>query len=734
MGKSILNFEAELRISHKPMLAFLMVLSVLFVLVGARGLDPSEHFKILLLGVLGQTVSAIAWWLDNWKPKVSRWFTIAAVFIIVNLGSEWLGMSGFLTLKTVPVALAAVLISIPAAVVVAVGETVAFVFSEMAVAGASQASVVVTLTAVWSTLGVMYSVYRPVYQLSRWLWEYFQREQCLLEEARDRKAELEQALDDLVHTNRQLSLANERMAALRLIAEEAQKTKAAFVAKVSHEFRTPLNMIIGLIDLLAETPEVYGDRLPSALLGDLRIVHRNCEHLSSMIDDVLDLSQAEVGRLALHREGVDLSEVIEGALAVVYPLLDKKGLDLQVSVPGDLPEIYCDRTRIRQVILNLLSNAARFTEEGGITLRVVRSDRCVIVSVADTGLGIPPEDVEMIFEPFSQSTNRPGRTEGGSGLGLSISKQFVELHGGRIWLESELGIGTTFSFELPICSPMEHATRPGHWIRGDWVWVRRTSSTSRNDLSGSNLKRRVVICDETGALYPMIARYSNEIEFMNVGNLTQAIQELQQCPAHALILNMPSSERLWSVVERARLEAPDTPVIGCSVFLQGERALRAGATDYLIKPVRRAQLELAIQAVGKPVKQVLVVDDDPDVLQLLTRMLRAFDDTLEIVTALSGEQALDELRSSSPDLVLLDILMPDMDGWQVLKRKGQDDSIQNIPVILVSAQDPVEQPVRSQALSLAMGAGLSLNQLLRCSLGLSELLLSPESGPDPVPG
>jgi signal transduction histidine kinase/CheY-like chemotaxis protein len=579
-------------------------------------------------------------------------------------------------------------------------------------------------------LGLMVAVYQPTRQITRWSWEHFQQAQSLLEEARDRKAELEHALAELMHANRQLDLLNEKLAGMRLIAEEAQKAKTAFVAKVSHEFRTPLNMIIGLTDLLAETPEVYDEELPPPLLEDLKIVQRNCEHLSSMVNDVLDLSQAEAGHMALHREWVDLTEAVASAMAVVSPLLEKKGLDLQAIIPDDLPKVYCDRTRIRQVILNLVSNAARFTEEGGITIHVAQEAQYVVVSVADTGPGISPEDADRIFEPFCQGSSTLWRDKGGSGLGLSISKQFVELHGGRIWLKSEPGMGSTFSFKLPVFPATALVVGPEHRIGEDWVWTERTS---RPDPPRLPLKERVVIYDETGGLYPWLTHYSDEVEFVETGNLAQTVQELRRCPAHAVILNTPSPDTLWPMAERASLEMPDTPVIGCSLLPQIERALKAGATDYLIKPVKRTNLEEAIQAVGKPVKRVLVVDDEPDVLQLLARMLSVCDNKLEVATASNGEQALEELRDRAPDLILLDIMMPDMDGWQVLELKNRDEATKDIPVVIISAQDPAELPTTSKMLLATIGGGLPVNQLLRCSLELSALLLKHGGEPAPTP-
>jgi CheY-like chemotaxis protein/anti-sigma regulatory factor (Ser/Thr protein kinase) len=516
---------------------------------------------------------------------------------------------------------------------------------------------------------------------------------------------------------------NERITALRLIAEEARKAKARFVARVSHEFRTPLNMIIGLVDLIVESPEMYDVTLSPRMREDLKTVYRNCEHLGDMVNDVLDLTRIEGDRLVLHRERVDIKRVIESAAEAVRPLLEGKHLALHLSFPQVMPEIYCDRTRVEQVVLNLLSNAARYTEDGGITVAVTQQDQHVLVSVADTGPGIPPGDIESIFEPFCQGTSDLWRDKGGSGLGLSISKQFVELHGGRMWVESEVDIGTTFTFELPISSPIVPAGGPGHQIREDWVWRERRS---RPSLPDSYHRPRFVICDETGDLYSALGRYSGEIEFVETQDLTQVIEALGESPAHAIMLNTTNFEDLWSMVETARRQIPGTPIIGCSVLRQVERAIAVGALGHLTKPVTRASLKQAIEAVGNPVRRVLVVDDDQEALQLFRRMLYVCDSTLEVICASSGAEALDQIRRNPPNFMLLDIVMPDIDGWQVLESMTRDEEIPQVPTFFVSAQDPADQPPTSQFLVTAIDEGLPLSKLLRCSLEISKFLLQPE--------
>jgi signal transduction histidine kinase/DNA-binding response OmpR family regulator len=716
--------ETKLRASPKWVIAMLVALGLMSVFISDSYSDSFERLQGMLFTILLYTLAACIWLLNDWRPGIARWFAVMALVVMVNLGVVWLGMPGFLSLATIPAAVAAALIGLPAAIVTAIGETILLLLLPgYSAAAIEPAAIIMSLIAVWMTVGIMAVVYHYTNEITRWSWEHFQQARTLLEQTRDHKAELEQALADLAHANRELMLLNERVAAMRLIAEEAQKTKTVFVAKVSHEFRTPLNMIIGLTDILTETPEIYGDELSPALLEDLKIVHRNCEHLASLVNDVLDLSQTDMGHLTLRREWVDLAEDIDSALLVVRPLLEKKRLSLRTIIPDNLPKIYCDRTRIRQVILNLVSNATRFTERGGITVQIAPQDRYLVISITDTGPGIAPEDARIIFEPFCQGLHRLGHDRGGSGLGLSISKQFVELHNGQIWLESQPGIGSTFSFKLPISPPTPSAARPDRWISEDWVWHERTAKPKIPTLP---FRQRIIICDETGDLYALLADHFEETEFIDTRTMAQAELALQQHPAHAVIVNTVSPNNLWPLVERARREIVDIPIIACAFPPQIKHVLEAGAVDYLIKPVRRARLIEAIQTVGRPVKQILIVDDDPEVQQLFARMLATHDETMEVRFASSGSQALEELRRKWPDLMLLDIAMPNLDGWQTLELKNQDETMREIPTIIISAQDPTEQPLISTGLLATMGQGLSLTKLLRCSLALSTLLLKPE--------
>jgi signal transduction histidine kinase/CheY-like chemotaxis protein len=718
------DVEFELRPSPK-WVALLLVLGAFTLLyLDFVWFESSDRYKMQLFELLLYVLAAAIIFLDYWRPVFSPYFSIAAVVVAIMLGLVWLSMPEFLILMTLPVIFAVILKGLSTATVTAIAEMVlVLLLPALVLPGLTSMTIIVTIIAILVTLGAMAVIYLPVYQKNAWLEQYHQEVRHELAEAQENKVEMSQLLDDLAHSNRELALLTEKLAAMRLIAEEAQKAKAAFAAKISHEFRTPLNMIIGLIDTLTETPEIYGYDLPLVLLNDLEIVHRNSHHLASLINDVLDLSQTEAGRLTLHRDWVDLRAVIENAVLVVRPLLEKKKLDLQVTIPDSLARVYCDETRIRQVILNLISNAARYTEKGGITVFVEPQGHEVTVSVTDTGPGISPEEAGRIFEPFYQSSTGMWRDQDGSGLGLSISQQFIELHGGEIWLDTELNRGSTFAFKLPVSPPTSPTAGPGRWINQDWVFRERTSWPNLPELP---YQQRAIICDETGDLHPLFSHYSDEIEFVNTKNLSETLAAVQECPAHLVIVNATSRNNLGTFVERARQTITDTPIIGCSLPPRLDRAFEAGAVDYLIKPVVRADLERVIEAIDTSVRRVLVVDDNPDILQLFTRMLLICDESLEVTTASNGQAALEKLRNTPPDLMLLDIIMPGMDGWQVLEQKRKDEAIKSIPVAMVSAEDITDQPVHSKVLMAATNQGFSINKLLDCSFQLSALMMQPD--------
>ena len=247
----------------------------------------------------------------------------------------------------------------------------------------------------------------------------------------------------------------------------------------------------------------------------------------------------------------------------------------------------------------------------------------------------------------------------------------------------------------------------------------------RSKLPKLPYKRRIVIYDETGEFQPLLTHWENEVELTYTRELPQAIQESQECPAHVVMVNTKSLDNLLQATEQIKQQVADTLIVGCLLPLQIERILEAGAVDYLIKPVTRADLREALQALGKPVKRVLIVDDDPDFCQLEARMLLSCDSTLEVAIATSAEEALHELQTRPPDLMLLDIMMPGLNGWQLIAQQGSREKGSEISTIVVSALDPSNRPLVSNMMVATMDEGLSPEKILRCSLALSNLLLSP---------
>ena len=347
----------------------------------------------------------------------------------------------------------------------------------------------------------------------------------------------------LMHVNRELKRLSERLKVMEHIAEEARQAKTEFVANVSHELRTPLNMIIGFADIIARSPHVYGSRLPPSLLTDIAAIRRNAEHLAVLVNDVLDLSQVEAGRMALSRDWVELGSVITAAFEVVSGLYSSRGLYLRADIEPDLPPAYCDEARVRQVIINLLGNAGRFTERGGVTVTCRYSPanrRDLVVSVIDTGPGIAAKDQQRIFEPFQQADVSTRRRHGGTGLGLTISKQFIEMHGGALWLESELGAGTTISFTLPTDNPAVLGPAQGSSVRRALVADDEIGYHLRTRPSAAQVPpvgQRFVLVDPEGPLQRLIKRYLPNVEVDAFVDPAEALAALQRSPAQALVIN-----------------------------------------------------------------------------------------------------------------------------------------------------------------------------------------------------
>jgi len=571
--------------------------------------------------------------------------------------------------------------------------------------------------------------YYPVHKVVYRAWDYYERAQRLLEEARDRQVELGQALDDLAEANLQYARLNTIAQGLRRAAEEARTAKEQFVANVSHELRTPLNMIIGFSEMVLREPQAYGNNVPPTLLADLAVIQRNAAHLSELIDDVLDLSQVEADQMALTKENVDFHELVEAVKVAVRPLFDSKGLRLQTDVPKDLPPVFCDRTRIREVLLNLLSNAGRFTERGGVQVRAWQEEDDLVVCVADSGPGIAPEDVDRLFQPFQQLDGSIRRRYGGTGLGLSISKRFVELHGGKIWIESEAGAGATIFFRLPFAPRLPVGAEYQRGLNPTWEFLQRTYPPR---VPATVIRPRFVVLEEGDALRHLVTRYLDGVEVVPVTSLEEAARELSQTPGDALLVNDVSVAGALERLETVPLPY-SVPVVVCSIVGLHESAAAMGVSDYLIKPISRDGLLESLDRLDPNARTVLIVDDEPETLRLFRRMLTSSGRDYRVLRARDGQEAMNILRSQRPDVVLLDLIMPKMDGFQLLEAKSQDPDLSNIPVIVISARDPAGHPIVSKAVAIMRESGLSAQNLLTYIRSVGEVLARRERFADLAP-
>lgn len=727
ISKPASSIASEIRVSPLWVIGPLAALGLPIVFVtetvsGALDLKKAIFF-LLFYAVLGA-----AWLLTRRNYAEGKWFISIAFTGMICLGFVWWKTPELLILMVIPPVLAAVLISLPASLLTTIAETILLLLFFLG-GDVSLTTITMLVVTIWAMLGLMVAAYNPVYKLADWSWNYFQRAQVLLEESRNRKVELQQALDDLTRANQQLTRMNRLAQGLRRMAEEARKVKEEFVAQVSHELRTPLNMIIGYSETILQSPEIYGTNLPSALLADLAVIFKNAEHLSDLIDDVLDLTEIETEQMAITKEEVHLHEIVEAATLAVRPLFESKGLYLKVDVPRDLPPLFCDRVRIREVLLNLLSNAGRFTKQGGVQVNAWQQEHDLIVTVADTGPGISVADRVKLFQPFQQLSSSIRKQFGGSGLGLNISKRFLELHGGDIWVDSAFGVGTTFSFRLPIALSMPADLEVFQKLRPDWEYHQHTRPSKAPRAVAQS---RFVVLDKANILPRFLTRYLANAEIVSVANLEQAFQELTNSPSTALVVNDMSVEQTLQRLESSELP-PGTPALICSIPYPAEVTSTLGAFDYLVKPISRDLLLATLDRLGVPIKTVLIIDDQSDMLRLYRRMLFSSKRNYRVVQAKNGREAMKILRQEKPDVILLDLVMSKMDGLQFLKTRNKEAALRDIPVIVVSVNDPTSQPAVSSAFVVVKRGGLSMQELLVSIKQTATLLSTIAPSADPTP-
>jgi signal transduction histidine kinase/CheY-like chemotaxis protein len=542
---------------------------------------------------------------------------------------------------------------------------------------------------------------RPSDRTLEWAWVSYADARDKRDELRRHQGELNALLKSLDLAYHRLEHLNDELSRARTAAEAARRLKSEFAANISHELRTPLNLIIGFSEILAGAARGRRGRIPPALQADVDVIYRNAQHLSELIDDVLDLSQVEAGRMGLTREEVALGTVVDEAASAVAVRIELAGLALRIEVAPGLPPVQVDRARMRQVLINLLNNAARFTDVGGITVSAARRDNELLVTVADTGVGIAPTDLPHLFDEFYQTESALARRAGGSGLGLTISKRFVELHGGAMWAESTPGVGSSFFFTLPLADSVVTGLLPGEWSL--WDRVARGHEPASPTIA--------VVADE--ATFRTVRRYLDNYQALPAADLGGAAQLARERDVRGVLLAAESPTALWRQLCRAGDTALDLPIGVCTTSSAGDRAADLEAVDYLSKPVSRDRLKQALRRLGPSPGPILVVDDNADMVRLLTRTIRGLG-RHEVWQAFGGEEALAIVRQRRPGAVLLDLLMPDVDGYAVLAAMRADPATASTPVVIVSARGAGAEGPTTGFVGITRAGGLSVGEMMRC--------------------
>jgi len=475
--------------------------------------------------------------------------------------------------------------------------------------------------------------------------------------------------------------------------QEANRLKSQFLANMSHELRTPMNAIIGFTNLVLRRA---GDVLPERQRDNLTKVKLSADHLLNLINDILDLSKIEAGRVDIQKKWFDMRELIAGCCATVSPLV-KEGVALTHEVAGDVREAYSDEARLRQVIINLLSNALKFTEKGEVKVLVTRQASLVArsealeIAVSDTGIGIPADALGYIFDEFRQVDGSSTRQYGGTGLGLSITKKLTELMGGTIGVESAVGKGSTFTVRIPVVYDERRGDprgRPSVSDQESPSAVSRLTSHGDEEEKGG---RTIVVIDDDPNAAALLRQELAEEGYRVVGALNAddgvALARRIRPAAVTVDIIMPGKDG-WETIAMLKgdPETRDIPIIVISASDNRELGYRLGVRDYLVKPIdREALLSVLGRLDSGQLKDILVVDDEPLVTTMICQMLEFSGFAAR--SASNGEEALAQIGRARPDAVLLDLMMPVMDGFEVIERLQADPTLRKVPVVVVTAKD-----------------------------------------------
>jgi signal transduction histidine kinase/CheY-like chemotaxis protein len=516
-------------------------------------------------------------------------------------------------------------------------------------------------------------------------------------DANIRLQQLNNHLEDLVR-QRTAELADARDEAIR-----ASKAKSDFLASMSHELRTPLNAIIGYSEILLEESS---DDLPPELVPDLEKIRGAGKHLLGLINDILDLSKIEAGKMDLFVESIDVEVLLADVSATVQPLMAKNGNVFETSFGPDLGIAQSDQTKMRQILLNLLSNAAKFTKQGRITLAARRmqtgDDERIEFEVSDTGIGMTADQIAKLYSAFSQADASTTRNYGGTGLGLALTKHFCVMLGGDVSVRSELGKGSTFVVTLPpVCATTVAPSPPQR---------------------GEGTAGTVLVIDDERTTHDLLERElgAHGYRVVHAARGREGLRLAREVRPDAITLDiiMPVLDG-WTVLRELKADADlrNIPVVLVTVLGDREMGYALGAADYLTKPIDPDALldVLGRFHAGDGDTSVLVVDDDPTTRDMLRRILSKRG--WSVTEAADGSDAISALGTMRPAVVILDLMMPGMDGFEVLDAMGREKTWRDIPVVVVTAKDLTAEEVtwlNQHAERVFQKGAYKRSELVRC--------------------